>query len=275
MRRRAEDYPFFDIPGPIAIAHRGGNLAGMENQNTMEAFESAQKAGLVYVETDVVSSKDEKAIVLHILDWWIDAWLSKEEWRRPIQRQTHSNIIKRLVDKGRGEPPLLEQALSDLPNLRFFIDPKTDRAVEPVANAIKSQRAEDRVCIGSFNSRRILHAAELLDHKVSTSFLKHRAFLLRKAGVRLERILENTEVNSLQIVHNLIQKATVEQLQESGIKVIAWPKKGHPEEPRAYDTPEYIEAALDAGLHGLMSDHTEEMKKAVLTRDPDNRSIRR
>ncbi len=58
--------PFYaDQPGQIAIAHAGGNGAGIENQNTREAFETAAKASYLYLEVDVASTKDAKPLVYH------------------------------------------------------------------------------------------------------------------------------------------------------------------------------------------------------------------
>jgi glycerophosphoryl diester phosphodiesterase len=78
-----------------------------------------------------------------------------------------------------------------------------------------------------------------------------------------------TEATSLQVPHNVVNPNMIERAHELGIHVIVWPFK-----PERDDNHAYMEKALDQGVHGLMSDHTQEMKEAVLARDPNNRSIR-
>lgn len=66
MGYKIKQYPFFsNISGPIAIAHRFGNGAGPNTENTILALESAIRLGYTYVETDTVATKDGVALVFH------------------------------------------------------------------------------------------------------------------------------------------------------------------------------------------------------------------
>lgn len=266
---RAESYPFFDIARPIAIAHRGGNLT--KEQNTPEAFESARKAGLTHVETDTVRTADDTSVIFHGSEDLPKELRNGYPTSEQIESLTYYEAIKKL---GRA---LLrtEELLADYPKLRVFIDPKTGGAVVPLAKAIKNQKAEDRVNVGSFRYQRTQYIAELLGHQISTSFFKYRKIQAHQPGITLRQAMDKNGFNTLQIPVDLISDADIARYKEMGIWVIAWAKMGPKDDPRKYDTPEFIEQTVSKGFDGLISDHTQELVDVFLSRDPENPSIRK
>jgi hypothetical protein len=63
-----------------------------------------------------------------------------------------------------GEPiPTLEQAIEQFPDMRFFVDPKTDDAIEPLVETILKTGAMDRVAIDSFSGQRNRKVVEKLE----------------------------------------------------------------------------------------------------------------
>ena len=54
---------FFDHPGPLAFAHRGG--AAHAPENSWRAFEHAIGLGYEYLETDVQATADGVPIAFH------------------------------------------------------------------------------------------------------------------------------------------------------------------------------------------------------------------
>ena len=167
--------PFFDWPGPLAFAHRGG--AGAWPENTMPAFEGAIRLGYRYVETDVHVTADGVLLAFH------DAKLDRVTDRTgAISELPYSEVSRALVD-GREPIPLLEDILGTWPEVRVNIDPKHDAAVEALARTIERSRAVDRVCIGSFSDRRLARLRKLLGPGLATS-CGPRSVALLMAGTR-------------------------------------------------------------------------------------------
>src|SRR3990167_10809990 len=152
MKRRAEDYPFYDIPGPIAVAHRGGHDAGAKEENSLAAIESAKNAGITYVEVDVIDTADGHGLLYHDARNRRDAKRWGLELTSVIQSQTLDEI-RSYLRAGNEEIPTLEEVLATFPDLRFFIDIKTKGAINPVVRDVETQQAYDRVSLGSFNYR--------------------------------------------------------------------------------------------------------------------------
>src|ERR671922_2465519 len=56
-------HPFFALPRPLAIGHRG--CAGEVPENTLASFERAVADGAVVIETDVHLTRDRVPVLLH------------------------------------------------------------------------------------------------------------------------------------------------------------------------------------------------------------------
>lgn len=56
-------HPFFDLPRPLVIGHRG--CAGEVPENTLASFEAGLTAGAVLLETDVHLTRDGVPVLLH------------------------------------------------------------------------------------------------------------------------------------------------------------------------------------------------------------------
>jgi len=251
------NHPFFEAAqnGLILVPHRGGNLAGMDRQNTPEAFESAVAAGLDYAETDAISTADDISVIFHGSEDLPKELRNGYPTSEEIEKLNHYEVIKKL---GRA---LLrtDELLSNYPELNLFIEPKTDRAVVPLARAIQLQNAEDRVNVGSFRYRRTQRVAEILGKKISTSFFKYRGFQVHQPGVTLVRAMNSNGFNILQVPHDMVGESELDKYKSMGLWVISWAKMGSRDDPRKYDTPAYIERAFTMGFDGVISDHTKEL----------------
>ncbi len=63
----------------------------------------------------------------------------------------------------------MDELLTRFPDANFNIDPKADDAVEPLIEALRKHQAIDRVCVGSFNDRRIRRVRQAIGPGLCTS----------------------------------------------------------------------------------------------------------
>jgi glycerophosphoryl diester phosphodiesterase len=124
-------HPYFDLPRPISIAHRG--CAGESPENTIPAFERALAQGADVLESDIHLTRDGVPILIHdtIIDRVTDASgsvadFTADELRRfdagyhfsPDGGQTHPY-------RNRGvRIPSLEEAFRHFPDTRFNLELK-------------------------------------------------------------------------------------------------------------------------------------------------------
>ena len=93
-----------------------------------------------------------------------------------------SSEIDRLQVDGTASIPRLEDLLLTWPQARFNIDTKSDATVLPLIQAIRTHRALDRVCVGSFIDRRIKKCRDELGPDLCTSMGRFEALRLTMAA---------------------------------------------------------------------------------------------
>lgn len=160
MRPRRH-HPYLDHAGPIPFAHRGGGLEAPEN--SMAAFARAIDLGYRYIETDVQATRDGRLIVFHdpVLDGLTDGRGRVEDLPWDVVAQARVG--------GREPIPLLDEVLETWPDLRLNIDPKSDRAAQALAPALRRHGALDRVCVGSFSGARLADLRRALGSDLCSS----------------------------------------------------------------------------------------------------------
>jgi len=129
-------HPFFDLPRPIPVGHRGAS--GERPENTLPAFERALAQGARILETDVHPTRDGVAVIFHDgeLDRTTDGF-------GPIAARTLAELKEldagyrfspdggaSFPCRGRGTTiPTLAEAFAAFPDARFNIEVKEgDRA---------------------------------------------------------------------------------------------------------------------------------------------------
>jgi len=167
LRRRAHpvpDHPFFNIPTPIVMAHRGGQ--GLWPPNTLLAFHQSAALGVDVLETDIHSTADGVLVVRH--DPTVDATTNGSG---AIHSLTLAEI-KSLdagynwsSDGGQTFPfrnqgitiPTLEEVLNAFPNMRLNIDikPEDPSVIEPFCRLLKDTNSLERVLVGSFHDSQL------------------------------------------------------------------------------------------------------------------------
>lgn len=140
-------HPFLDHPGPLAFAHRGGDLGHPEN--SLAAFAAAVALGYRYLETDVHATRDGALVAFH------DTRLDRVTDRTGAVADLPWDTVRQARIGGTEPVPLLEDLLDAFPGARFNVDVKAAAAVGPLVETIRRTGAWDRVCVGGFSDSRL------------------------------------------------------------------------------------------------------------------------
>jgi len=255
--------------GPLAMAHRGGAgvpaLRGAEN--TMRAFRHATGLGYRYLETDVHASSDGVLFAFH------DTSLMRVTGRPgDIADHTAAEIARLRVG---DEPiPRMEQLLEEFPGARFNIDLKSEAAVAPLADLIAAVGAGGRVCVSSFDTRRIRRFRAVTGGSVTTGAAREEIAALLAVGSRLGRTLRRRAGYSvLQLPDvrgrfTVVRPALVRRVHAAGAHLHVW----------TVDDPARMDRLVDLGVDGIFTDRTDVLKDVFtargIWREPDERGHR-
>lgn len=244
---------FWEGERPLLIAHRGGDSAGIEKENTLAAFKAARQLGYKYGETDVILSKDGQVVAIHGASNLWDSLLRRRHSRRRLQRLTLEQI-RRKFPVGGEDSPTLEQVLLSQRRMRFFIDPKTEEVLEPLYRLLKKLNAFDRVCVGSFNYHRVKRFQQLAGSRpVHTSFIIGRAFRFinqNKVQLKAGRV---KGVEAIQLHHSLVSQPMLDLIHNQGFKAVIW----------TCNSEIAIKNAVKCGADGIISDRAGLLKEVI------------
>jgi glycerophosphoryl diester phosphodiesterase len=262
VTRPRTGFPFLDAgldrPGSVlAFAHRGGafhpEIEGLEN--TLAAFEHAVRLGYHYLETDVHATNDGVLLAFHdaVLDRVTDITGS-------IAGLPYAEVARAVVG-GREQVPTLASLLDAFPQARFNIDLKSGAAVGPLVSLVESRGAHDRVCVGSFNARRLRAFRTLAGPQVATAAVPAQVAVLRVAPDRLVDVLIGAGADVLQVPHRygparLVTEAFVARAHAHARPVHVW----------TVDDPTEMRELLDLGVDGIMTDRTDLLREVLLER---------
>ena len=167
---------FFDHPGPLAFAHRGG--AAHAPENSWRAFEHAVGLGYGYLETDVQATADGVLVAFH------DRTLTRVTgYPGRVARVNHRELSSLRIN-GSEPIPLLEDLLGAWPGIRFNIDVKDAPAIGPLPEVLRRTNAWDRVCLCSFSASRLRATRRALDREVCMAASPLGAAVVRFSGPR-------------------------------------------------------------------------------------------
>ena len=230
---------YLDHPRPLAFAHRGG--ATQNPENTWAAFEYAVRLGYAYLETDAHATADGKLIAFH------DAGLNRVTDRTGRIGKLPWKEVAAAKVNGTESIPLLEDLLGTFPELRFNIDLKGPRAIEPLNGVLKRTAAWDRVCVTSFSGQRLLAARSSLDRPVCLAVTPRVIAAVRYAGFpgrALARRLAQSGAQCVQVQRWIATREFIKRTHELGLDVHVW----------TLNSRTAIERVLDAGAAGVMTD---------------------
>ncbi|WP_340563230.1 glycerophosphodiester phosphodiesterase [Streptomyces sp. GSL17-111] len=242
-------HPYFDHPRPFAFAHRGGVAEGLEN--TERAFRRAVDLGYRYLETDVHVTADGRLVAFHdpTLDRVTDA-------RGAIADLPWSEVARARVG-GREPVPLFADLLRAFPGTRWNVDVKAEGALLPLLRVLEEQDAWGRVCLGSFDERRVARAQALAGSRLATSLGTRGVVALRlrswglparpRAGARA------AQVPVRQAGIPVVDRAFVRCAHRLGLQVHVW----------TVNEADAMRALLDLGVDGIMTDHVALLREVL------------
>lgn len=235
---------FWDNKGPIAIAHGGGDGAGKDKENTIEAFRSAQKLGYRYVEADVVLAASGELVLAHGANNWVLAGVSRAITSKTIQKMTLQQM-RAILKSGDGDVPLLEDVLRSFPRAKFILDLKTDEVVRPLAKLIKKLKVEDRICICGFDYKRTQTIKKAFgDAPITCGLTIGRGIRFKNMNLLLLKNGHLKGVDSVFLHHSLISPPMISLVHRRGFKAIVW----------TANSSIGIKHALRSGVDGIISD---------------------
>lgn len=255
-------HAYLDTAPPVALAHRGGWLPSSGTsttgdmpslENTLVTFRSAIELGYQYLETDVHATRDGVALAFH------DATLDRVTDRSGAIAELPYTEVARARVGGQEPVPTLEELLDAWPHARLNLDVKDDRAVQPLAHALRRTRAWNRVCVGSFSQARLDRTRRVIDRPVCMSAGPTDVARLRAAafGARLPGLVRRG-VDCVQIpvrIGNfpLLSRELVATAHRHGIQVHVW----------TVNDPQTMVRLLDAGVDGIVTDNTTELRRIL------------
>lgn len=248
------DFAFLDSAAPLAFAHRGGAAGGLEN--SMAAFRRCVDLGYRYLETDVHATSDGVAVAFH------DTELARVTDRVGRIAQLPWREVARARIGGQEPIVRLDDLLAAWPDVRINLDVKAARAAGPLAVAVRRAAAQDRVCLASFSDARVLAARRLLGPDVCSSPGARGVAALRLASYSAQaRWLTRTAAPCVQVPlryrgRPFCDKRLIAAAQARGMQVHVW----------VVDTAAEIDAVLDLGVDGVMTDQPEVLKAVLLAR---------
>jgi len=254
----AADYPFFDHPGPVPMAHRGGahyapNI-GMENSLT--AFGNAVAAGYRYLETDVHASRDGGLFAFH------DATLDRMTGADGQIRSLDAAVVRRARIGGREPIPYLRELFEAFPHARFNIDVKEDEAIQPLVSLIQDAAAHDRVCIASFSTARLRRLRSQLGPRVATSLGSTEVAAMRLSPVPGRQGAEVGHGGTCaQVPHRagpirVVTERFVVNAHRNGLPVHVW----------TVNDADEMRALLGRGVDGIITDRLDVLRDVLTQR---------
>ncbi|MFJ2935902.1 glycerophosphodiester phosphodiesterase family protein [Streptomyces sp. NPDC087219] len=245
-------HPYLDHPTPLPFAHRGGTANGLEN--TAAAFRRAAAAGYRYFETDVHTTSDGALVAFH------DATLDRVTDASGRIGDLPWAAVREARVAGKEPLPLFADLLDEFPEARWNVDLKAESALHPLVNLIRRKRAWDRVCVGSFTEARVVRAQRMAGPELATSFgvrgvigLRLRSFGI-PAAVRAGAIA--AQVPERQGGIPVVDRRFVREAHARGLQVHVW----------TVNDPARMNALLDLGVDGIMTDQLETLRSVLTER---------
>lgn len=241
----AADFPYCRAAGPVAFAHRGGALSGLEN--SMSAFARAVALGYRHLETDAHVTADGVLLAFHddSLDRVTDmsGRLAELPW----------SLVRQARIGGREPIPTMAELFAAWPDVRINIDVKSAAAVAPLLELVGRSAAWDRVCVGSFSDARLRLVRRTAGPRLATSMGPAEVAALKLAAYAsaadplLAGFAQLVQVPLVFAGIPVLDERLVRAAHRLGRHVHAW----------TINDPAQMDQLLDIGVDGIMTDSLE------------------
>jgi glycerophosphoryl diester phosphodiesterase len=258
--------PFFANPDadgnqlPIAMAHRGFSMDGLEN--SMAAFRAAASLGCRYVETDVHTSSDGVLLLFH------DDTLDRvTDGRGKVSDLAAAEIAKFRIG-GREPVPTFDGLVTGLPDIRLNLDVKDWNSVQSTAAAIERHQVHDRVLVTSFSDQRRRAVLKQLSRPVAASAGVVSSGLFTLLGPVLpgpvfrwlmRRVLSDVQALQVPVRRGIIRVVTPGSIRRAhalGLVVHVW----------TINKPTEMRRLLEMGVDGIVTDRVDLLKEVLTGR---------
>jgi len=244
-------HAYLDHTGVLAFAHRGDHQSGPEN--TLPAFAGAVALGFKYLETDAHCTADGVLLAFH------DDRLDRVTNSVGVIAQMPFNDVKKALVAATEPIPLMADLLDAFPDTRFNIDLKADNTVIPFIKLLKRSRCQDRICVGSFNDRRVAAIRQEFPN-VCTSMGPKEVIRARLASYRMPFARLQAPCAQVPVRWDRIPVADqrfIRAMQERRIQTHVW----------TVNDPQAMHDLLDLGVEGIMTDYPARLKTVLLERN--------
>ena len=249
---------FFSGPKPRVLAHRGLSFVGSKardaatasiDENSIQAFITAQDAGAALIESDLQVTKDGVAVLFHD-----DDLLRVAGVKRKVRDLTLAELQKVTLEFG-ARIPTLREALIALPEAKFNLDFKVSGVIEPAVRIIEELGAHERILVAGFSDARRLKALSKVSRPMVTSagsLTVLRLWLAAKLGNTKAIARLAADLNALQIpTHsgklNFISAKFMKAMHDAGLELHYW----------TINDPEQMLELLRLGADGLVTDRAD------------------
>jgi glycerophosphoryl diester phosphodiesterase len=252
-------HPFFALPTPIAIGHRGA--AGVAPENTLASFERALADGAAILESDVHLTRDGVPVLIH------DDELSRctngsgrvsDHDAAALQRfdaawHFSPDGGRSFPERGRGHRiPRLDEALRALPRARFNLELKEDvpgLVEESVAAVARAGRAHEVLLTSALDPVMGRLRAHVAEEKVDVALGACTGEVARFALAALRGERPEPGPMALQIPPDflgrpLVTRELVEHAHRHDVQIHVW----------TIDDVDEMRALLALGVDGIVTD---------------------
>lgn len=262
-------HPFFDVPVPTVIGHRGAS--GERPENTMAAFERAVAQGAVILETDVHATRDGALVLFHD-----DTLERTTDGGGRVAERTFAELQQLdagyrfapgdgFPERGKGHRiPLLEDALRAFPAIRFNIEIKerVPALIEGTVELVRRLGREDTVLLAAASNDTMEDLrAHLARTGVRTAVGASAGDVVACVRAALDGKPPPPGPMALQVPPDfggrpLVTRELVAHAHAHGIVVHVW----------TINEPAEMERLLDLGVDGVMSDFPGRLAEVVARR---------